>query len=451
MAAPVTPFTFEAGFQRSILRLMMVDASFALKALQWLEPGHFTKESLGWLYSWMQWYWREYQTKPTDTALRDSMRSLSQSQAMRFGSEIELVIALGSVPDSEYVKAQLTEFIKQAIFATTHQDSAARFNAGKRTEAYDSMMRAMERINDVDFSDTDRIWLFDELSNRQAARIRARMDPLSGRFTTGIRQLDDITDGGVHLGELWVVFAYAKRCKSTWLINQGFNATRVHRKPTLHLALESTGTQIAARYDACFSGELYDRVKRGEIAADLYMQLQAEYLQLRKLLVIRTLNDWDVSILDVQRELHYLKSNDFVPEMMITDYMDLGRSRDRVDSEMQHQINFARDLKRLHNTMGIAGWSAWQAQRPKPGAHTKKHVLTSGNVADAYAKVRIVDAFGSLNATDEEMNEGVMRAFFEGHRDSPVNQMWTITNDLSRMRMVTSAVACNPDEEGLAA
>lgn len=440
-------FTFDASFQRSILRLMMIDEGFALKVVQWVEAGHFTKESLGWIFQVLSQHWTLYQSRPTDTVLREAVRRLPQAKALRYASEAEQVIALGTVPDAQWVKDQLAEFVKQAIFAVAHQASARPFNAGKPVEAYDMMMKAMERIQDVDFNEVDRIWLFDELPDRQRARIRAAMDPISGRFTTGVPDLDALTDGGVHAGELWVVFAYAKRCKTTWLINQGFHATRVHRKPTVHFVLEGRGEQVAARYDACFSQELYTNVKQGRIDPQLFAQLQHEYLSLRRLMVIRTLNDWDVTILDIQRELHTLRALGFVPEMMITDYMDLGRARDRCDSETQHQVSFARDLKRLHNNTGMAGWSAWQAQRPKPGAHTKKHVLSSANVADAYAKVRIVDGWGSLNATDEEMERGEMRLFWEGHRDAPVNQIWTITNDLARMRMLKSAERYDPEAD----
>ena len=441
------PFTFDAGFQRAVLRLMMVDDVFALRCLEWLKPEHFTAEPLGWMFQLFAYHYQHYQQRTTDMVLRDAVRRLPYERASRFGAEAEAVIALGTVPEEAWVKAQLAEFIKQAIFAEAHQQSAQLFNTGKRSEAYDLTARAQERIADVTFDQVDRIWLFDELPDRQRERIRKQMDPLSGVFTTGVRQLDDATEGGVHSGEVWAVFAYAKRCKSTWLLNQGFHATRLHRQPTVHFVLEGSGEQIAARYDACFSQELYTRVKRGDIDHALYGQLIGEYSALRRLMVIRTLNDWDVTILDLQKELHYLKSQGFKPGMMIVDYMDLGRARDRVDGETAHQVAFARDLKRLVNNSGVACWSAWQAQRPPKGAHTKEHVLTSSNVADAFAKVRIVDAYGSLNATDDEMTQGEMRLFWEGHRDAPVNKLWTITNDLARMRMVTSAVEYIPKEE----
>lgn len=432
---------------------MMVDDAFAARALQWVQAGHFTTEPLGWVFKLAHEFWQTYQMRLTDIALRDAVRRLPADKAMRYNHEAELVIRLGNVPESTWVKAKLKEFIQQAVFAQAHQQSAELFNRGDQDRAYDLMARAQDRIQDVTFEDVDRIWLFDTLVERQRERVREAMDPFAGVVTTGIPQLDSLCDGGVHQGELWAVLAYAKRCKTTWLINQGFNGTRIHRIPTVHFILEGRGSVIASRYDACFSQELYSSVRRGEIDATLYRYLAQEYADLRRLLVIRTLNEWDVTILDVQAELAYLHSQGFDPGFMVFDYMDLGRARDGAKSELDHQVAFARDLKRLINNSKMGCWSAWQAQRPKTGAHTKEHVLSQSNVADAYAKVRIVNAWGSLNATDEEMERNEMRVFWEGHRDAAVNKLWTITNDLSRMRMVTSATEYVPPsgakDEGL--
>ncbi len=426
---------------------MMVDQAFSGRALQWLDAGYFTTTPLGWMFKLFHEYWQRYESQCTDIPLREAVARLSEDKLLRYRHEIELVIALNYVPEREYVKDKLGDFCKRAIFAGAHDASAKLFNKGEPEEAYDTMARAQERIQAVTFEVVDRSWLFDELSERNRKRMRDAMDPLTGVFTTGIQELDDLTDGGVHKGEVFAVLAYAKRCKTTWLINQGFHATRVHMRPTVHFILEGKGNQITARYDACFSQELYTRVKRGDIDAQLYRQMAQEYQGMRRMCVVRTLNDWDVTILDIQAELSYLRTQGFIPEMSILDYVDLGRSRDRVDGETAHQVNFSRDYKRLINNTDMAGWTAWQAQRPKEGANTKEHVLTSSNVADAYAKVRIVDAYGSLNATDDEMARGEMRVFWEGHRDAAVNKLWTITNDLSRMRMLTSATEYVPPQK----
>lgn len=440
------PFAFDAGFQRVLLRLMQTDDAFALACVRWLVPEHFTVDALGWIFRVIASHVSEYQQRCSDVVLRHAVRALTPQLSARYAAEVEHVIGLGIVAEDAWVKAQLAEFVRQAIFAEAHQTSAALFNGGRRSEAYDVMARAQERIVEVGFGKEARTWLFDELQDRQLARVRKQSDAGQGAFMTGLRQLDDLTDGGVQHGQVWSVFAYAKRCKSTWLTNQGFHATRVHRRPTLHIILEGREDEQSSRYDSCFSTEQYAAVRRGDIEWQLYQQLAAEYASLRRLMVIRALTDWDTTILDVQKELHYLKSHQFVPELLILDYADLGRSRDRVDSETQHQLAFSRDLKRLVNNTGLACWTAWQAQRPPKGAHTKEHVLTSSDVADSYAKVRIVDSYGSLNATDEEMEQGLMRVFWEGHRSASVGKVWSITNDLGRMRMATSAVPYEPKE-----
>jgi replicative DNA helicase len=432
-------FQFEPGFQRAVLRLMMVDDVFCLRALQHCRASFFTTEPLGWIFNVLAEYWKTYRMTCGDVPLRGALRYVRQDKVALYYAEIEAVIAAGNVAESDYVKHELGNFCRRNLFSQAHQESARLFNAGKADEAYDMMAATQDEIRKVDFGTVDRQWFFEELDDRQRERYQRTMEKHA--FATGITDLDFVTEGGVQRGEVWAVLAYAKRCKTTWLTNQGFNAVRMYAEPVLHVILEGQGHQIAAKYDALFSNQLYTAVKRGEIDPQAYAAMQQEYMRMRELLVIRTLNDWDVNILQVKAELDELKSHAFRPGLLILDYVDLLRSRYRADSETKHQVEASRDLKRLVNTEEVACWTAWQAQRPKENAHQREHVLTSGNVADAYAKVRIVDSYGSLNATDDEMKKGEMRVFWEGHRDAPVNKTWVITNDLSRQRMVTSILA----------
>jgi replicative DNA helicase len=432
-------FPFDTNFQRSILRLMQTDDLFCMRVLQHVEAGFFTHEALGWIFKVIERYWRDYQLLCGDVPLRDTLRYVREDKLGYYSAEVDQVIFLGNVPSSNYVKDKLADFCKRNLFSIAHKESAALFNDGKSDEAYDVMATSQDKIREVDFGEIDRQWFFEELPERQ--RQRRALQTQSGQIlSTGIPDLDRMADGGVRVGEVWAVLAYAKRCKTTWLINQGFSALRMYAIPVLHIALEGRAEQMGNRYDACFSDNLYKKVKAGEIAPQSFRVMQDEYRRLQHLLVIRTINDWDANVINIKTELEELKAHKFVPGLLIVDYMDLLRSRYKVESETAHQVAAARDLKRLVNQNEFACWSAWQAQRPKPNAHTKQHVLTSGNVADAYAKVRIVDAYGSLNATEEEMTAGEMRVFWEAHRDSPVHKTWLIKNDLSRMKMVTEVI-----------
>jgi replicative DNA helicase len=418
---------------------MMVDDSFCLRALEYVEPGFFTQEALGWIFKVIDQYWRDYQMPCGDVPLRDALRSVKTEKAVYYSAEVEQVIRLGNVAEAIFIKEKLADFCRRNVFSIAHKESATLFNMGEVAKAYDVMAQAQDRIREITFEDVDRQWFFEELGDRQRTRFKEQMKGW-GAFKTGIPDLDMCTDGGVHGGELWAVVAYAKRGKTTWMINQGFNAIRMFAVPVLHIVLEGMGAQIAARYDSLFSQELYTKVKLGEIDPQTLRILQDEYARLRQLLVIRTMNDWDVNVGHIKAEIDELKTRKFVPELLITDYVDLLRSRYRTDGETQNQVDATRDLKRLHNQTGMAGWTGFQAQRPKPGAHEKEHILTSASVADAYAKVRIVDSYGSINMTDAEMRDGEMRVYWEGHRDAPVNRCWTVLNDMSRMRMVTEII-----------
>jgi len=436
-------FLFDAAFQRAVLRLCMQDEAFCSRVMQYVLPEYFSSAPLGWIFRAFKAYWDAYQQRCTDMPLRQALYQVEGEKRELYALEVEHVIARVVVEDA-YIKEQLKDFIARSLFAVAHEESAKLFNASRNDEAYDVMAKAQEKIQQVSFERIERQWFFEELQERQHLRLRAQLDISHAPFHTGIHGLDQITEGGIQKGELWSVFAYAKRCKTTWLINQGFRATRVNRRPTLHFLLEGTGEQTAARYDAAYSHELYTRVKRGDMDPALYRYYAQEAQYLKGLLVIRTCNDWDVNILRVKAELLELRAHGFIPDMLILDYVDLMRSRERVDSETQHQVASSRDLKRLIINENLAGWTAWQAVRPKPDAHTTEHILTASHVADAYAKVRIVDCWGSLNATEDEMTRGEMRVFIEGHRDHAVGKTWKIQNDLSRMIMAQSSYEYTP-------
>ncbi|HEY5553284.1 MAG TPA: DnaB-like helicase C-terminal domain-containing protein [Opitutaceae bacterium] len=431
MASP-----FDAGFQRAVLRLMMVDEQFCVAALRWIDPGFFTVEALGWIYRIFQAYWRDYSRMCPDNPLRGALRFVTDNRASYYQQEIEQVIARGTVPEADWIRDQLADFCRRAEFAVAHRDAAALFNDGKVTEAYDVMAKAQDRIREIVFDTIDRQWFFEELRDRQAAR---GFDDAAPGFATGIPELDHATSGGIQPGEVWAVLAYQKRGKTTWLVNQGFNALRMHGAPVLHVLLEGNGAKIAARYDSLFSNATYSEVKRGNLSPQSVGLLYEEYARMRRLLVIRTMNDdWNVNMTHVRAEVKELAAHGFKPRLMNLDYVDLMRSRSPgVESEQQHQLDGCRDLVRFAEQEEIAVHTAWQAQRPKnPAANDTKHVLTSASIADCYAKSRIVTAYGSLNATDEEMRAGQMRIFWEAHRDSEIRKLWLVANDLSRSRMI---------------
>lgn len=416
---------------------MLCDEVFAQQAQRYIDVSFFSLEALGWSFKCFVQYWQTHLASPPPMVLREELRRLDAEKRALYNYEIECIAQPGGVPEADYVKEKLADFAKVNLFAQAHRQSAEIFTRGQYVESYDVMAAALDKIRDITFDRPKRQWYFEELAERQIARFQERNDLSRLPWSTGIDSLDHATNGGVQEGELWAVLAYAKRGKTTFLVNQGGRSCRLERQPTLHIQLEGHGKQIAAKYDSWFSREQYNLVKIGELKPDTYNDMVAEFMRLRSLLVIRTLNDWNVTMDHVVAEYRELKARGFKPRRLILDYVDLLRSRNsRVEGETQHQVEASRDLKRFINEEEMHGWTAWQAQRGKPGDNLKEHILTSSNVADAFAKVRIVDSYGSINATDQEWERGEMRVFWENHRDAPVNKLYGCRNDLSTMRML---------------
>lgn len=442
-------FPFDVQFQRAIARLAMLDEGFASRALKIVEPSYFTTRPLGWMWTTMQAYWQKYMVRMTEVPLRDSLRYVEPENVTSYANEIDVVCSIPHVPEHAYIREALADFCRRSIFAQAHKQAQDLYNAGKPVEAYDETQRALDRIREITFDDENRSFFFEEFEDRHKLRIVKNATGFQRVFTTGLGPLDDACDGGAVEGEVWLVQGYAKAGKSTWLIDKGFRCVRVHREPVLHIQLEGKREQTEARYDTRFSGEFYTEVRKGSIAPALYRDMLDEYRRLRGLLVIRALTDWDATALDIESELKTLHARGFKPKMLVCDYVDLMRSRNKhVDSETQHQLDATRDLKRLTMNYGLMTHTVSQTQRPKEDADEYEHVIRAAKIADAYAKIRVVDFVGSLNSTRKEREQGISRFYAEVHRDNPMGLYLKLQNDIARMKIGVSATPIEFKEEG---
>lgn len=429
-------FEFGAPFQRALLRMCMTDESFNHQVMKFVDPSYFTTKPLGWIFRAMQEYHQTYAVRCTDLPLREMARRATGDEAARYIEEVERVIQLGYVTEEQWVKARLQDFVQRNLFSQAHKESAQLYNNGNIIEAYDVTQRAMEQIRNVTFDVQDQSFFFEEFEERQKRRYAKVINPSTDVITTGIPELDHGFEGGIHIGEMFIIIAYAKVGKSTWLANMGFVAVRAERVPVLHIGLEGSLRQTEDRYEALFSGELYSNVKRGEFDSKTYTQLISEYKMLKDLLIIRQLGGWDITVLDIEavlKENRHAKGHK--PLLVVVDYLDLLRSRGRADSETQHQMNAARDLKRLAEKEEMAIWTGSQAKRPRSTADEKEHVVKAADIADAYAKVRIADGYGSLNQTRDEKKLDQLRLYWEEYRDAPASVYLRLYNDRARQRL----------------
>jgi hypothetical protein len=142
---------FGIDFQRSVLRLCMIDEAFNAKAVGYLEPDHFSTPALGWVFKSFRQYTVQFSMRCTDMALRHMVRGLPTDRAGLYSGEAEQLLTIDHVPEAPFIRQTLTDFCRQGVFSIAHRESAALFNEGKHVEAYDVMAKAQDRIVTISF------------------------------------------------------------------------------------------------------------------------------------------------------------------------------------------------------------------------------------------------------------------------------------------------------------
>lgn len=424
-------FPFGIDFQRSLLLLITKDKQFASVVMQHLKPDYFENDVLKWAYNYLTEYRTKYAAIPNLNVLIEETRTLDPKVKDLFVITLEGVLG-ADLSSIDWLKDKVIDFIKRNLFVKSFKESKDKYNSGNVTEAYDTMMTALESISKTSWGTEDREWFFESFNQRMSDRLS--YDPSLDSISTGIPELDKVLGGGLSIGEVGDWLAYAKRGKTTLLTNHGVQAIRRGLKHVVHFVLEGTRQLVSNRYDTIFAQEDYSLIKTGAMTNEVYENLHKEYKMFHQRLVIRGFTDnWEHTIIDLHNELRDLERLDnFKPELLIIDYGDLLNSRTKQNTEEAKQRSVFQDIKTLAGR-GYAIWTASQAQRPKNDIDTDESVLSFRNVADCYAKVQKIDFMGSINQTKEERDNKQARLFAELYRDNEAGLIIPVYADFSKM------------------
>jgi len=154
------------------------------------------------------------------------------------------------------------------------------------------------------------------------------------------------------------------------------------------------------------------------------------------------LNVNQIRALLVQLKLHH----EFVPEILIVDYLELLRPNRQIDAEYMAQERIAQELRGLAMEHNLLVWTATQTNR----SGKKVATITDAELGDSYGKIRPADWAISLNQTEEEYEKGRMRVYVVKARDAKqhyrINASVNYTN--LTMEEVSEAEMASQDASG---
>mgnify|MGYP003132951988 FL=1 len=424
------PYHISDNTKRGCLYLLKKDIEFFSEIVPLLKSDYFDFPAYKNVFLGVKNYYDKYRKLPSDSVLPDFINA-SVSGASDEGIDYENTLAeintidKSCLGDREFLLDTVEEFARQKAMDCAVRKAMVILNEeGDIAEVEELVKNALLVNRNVDVGQD----YFEEV---QARLLRSYQENNERKISTVFSTHDRHLEGGLASKELAMVVAPPGVGKSLYLVNQGAHAI-YEGKNVLYVSLEMSQDKIAGRFDSVLTEIRNADLKKPHAQLKLKDRLREVKTKTNGRLIIKEFptgasNVNQLRALLVQLRLH----KDFVPDLIIVDYLELLRPNRMIESEYQAQQRIAEELRGLAVEHKCLMWTASQTNRQA----RRVNIITDAELGDSYGKIRPADWVISLNQTQEEYDEGQMRVFVIKARDSKQHYLINIGIDYTTLQM----------------
>ena len=344
-------------------------------------------------------------------------------------------------------------FIKKMKFLEANDKITDAYNSGKKEQAWSLFVQYAEEFSKFSIKDAKFETVFGDFTLRQ---VRRQSEDYSTRFKipTGIDEIDyrlGGDNGGPETGECVLWLGDSGAGKSQVLVHLGVTAARQGRR-VAHFQLEGTREQCLNRYDAAWTGTLYQDVKLGNIPQKKMDIAQKVIKKLCKSdIIVSSEETFNAKTLaDVRRELGEMEKTHGKIDVIIIDYLELLEVGDghvyTPGEERFRQAKLAKGMKMLAMEFNAVVHTATQSSNiPEENKQDPEFVITRAQLSEDKGKIRPFDIFITINQTRDEAKEEVMRLHTDKLRDYKNGNPIHICNNFSYARFYDRKRTLNMD------
>lgn len=349
------------------------------------------------------------------------------------------------------------EFIKKMMFLDANDKIVDLYNNRSKEQAYHTFIKMAEEFSKFSIRDAQFETVFGDFAVRQAQRQSEDYNKRI-KIATMIDELDNRLggqNGGPETGECVLWLGDSGAGKSQVLVHCGISAARNGHR-VAHFQLEGTKEQCLNRYDAAWTGTLYQDVKIGNIPP--------KKLEVTKRIIGKlSKNDIIVSseekfnaktLVDVRRELTEMEKKYGKIDVIIIDYLELlevGDGHNYTPGEERfRQAKLAKGMKMLAMEFNAVVFTATQSSNiPEECKNDPEFVITRAQLSEDKGKIRPFDIFITINQTRDEAKEEIMRLHTDKLRDYKNGDPIRIANNFAYARFYDRkrTVELNMDDE----
>jgi replicative DNA helicase len=421
-------YEFSDNIQRGMLYLLKSDRDFFSQIVNLVKPEYFEYDIHANLFRTVSAYYNTYKKLPTDDFILEEVKSLkpARQDLSDYLDELEYINTLDTscVSNPDYFMDIVEDFAKKEAMKSAITESVLLLKEDKIGDIEGIVRKALTVSRFVDngqdyFSSVSDRW--DRIINKKEEK----------KYSTVLPSLDKSLEGGLGIKELAMVVAPPGVGKSLYLVNQAVRGL-MDGNNILYISLEMAEDKIAQRFDSIMSLIPQKRLKEPTGQLDLKERLEIFQKEFDSRLVIKEFPTSTATVNTVRALLTQLANyEEFVPDMIIVDYLELLRPTREIQHEYQAQQRIAEELRGLAMENSLLVWTATQTNRMGRAVS----IITDAELGDSYGKIRTCDFAISLNQKEEEFEEGTMRSFVMKSRNGRPRFIVPMTVDYSTLRM----------------
>ena len=342
----------------------------------------------------------------------------------------------------ELIIDSFEKFIKKMKFLEVNDKIADTYNRGDKEGAWELFVKSAEDFSKFSIQDAKFETVFGDFAERQAKR-KSEDWNFRYKIPTGIDELDyrlGGESGGPETGECVLWLGDSGAGKSQCLTSVGIAAARQGFR-VAHFQLEGTKEQCLNRYDAAWTGTLYQDVKLGNITAKKMEVTKRIIKKLRKTdIIVSSEETFNAkTLVDIRRELKEMEKKYGKIDVIIIDYLELlelGDGHRYTPSEERfRQAKLAKGMKMLAMEFNAVVHTATQSSNiPEEQKNDPEFVITRAQLNEDKGKCRPMDVFVTINQTRDERKEEIMRLYIDKAREHKSGDIIYICNNFAYAR-----------------
>jgi replicative DNA helicase len=355
----------------------------------------------------------------------------------------------------EMIVDTFEKFIKKMKFLEANDKIADLYNQGKKEQSWDMFVKYAEDFSKFSIQSAKFETVFGDFAERQAKR---RSDDWQFRYKipTGIDEIDyrlGGDNGGPETGECVLWLGDSGAGKSQVLVSVGISAARQGFR-VAHFQLEGTKEQCLNRYDAAWTGTLYQDVKLGNITAKKMEVTKRIIKKLRKSdIIVSSEETFNAKTLpDIRREVKEMEKTYGKIDVIIIDYLELLEVGDGHNytphEERFRQAKLAKGMKMLAMEFNAVVHTATQSSSiGEEQKNDPEFVITRAQLNEDKGKCRPMDVFITINQTRDERKEEIIRLYIDKAREHKSGDIIHICTNFSHARFYDRRRTMNTDWE----